>query len=239
MNIFMLSLVLALLSISHCWSTWCALVPFLSSLPPSPFSPSLHFKRTNVSCSHCSTALVFCSQFSQEPGSSICFQQPHSNLTQSTRREREERLEEWKELRNMREQEGETDGPIWLTTSDIICCAIDSNNSSTRNQGFFFCLASSESKRQNNTATLGLSRLSTSKQLRGFDLNHGCMILFLLLQKSIKSNTPTKIRTKYFVWVDFFFSTVKAYLWVPQKHKTSNNWHITAGKVVIYFLKIQ
>lgn len=52
----------------------------------------LHFKRTNVSCSHCSTALVFCSQFSQEPGSSCCFKQPQSNPTQGTQKEGEKGL---------------------------------------------------------------------------------------------------------------------------------------------------
>lgn len=83
----------------------------------------------------------------------------------------------------------ETDRPIWLSSSDIICCAIgspNSNNFSTRNEGFCFCLASSESKRQNNTAYQAVKActcLSTSKQLKGFDLNHGYMlILFLLLQ---------------------------------------------------------
>lgn len=52
----------------------------------------LHFKRTNVSCSHCSTALVFCSQFSQEPGSGCCFKQPQSNPTQSAQKKGEKGL---------------------------------------------------------------------------------------------------------------------------------------------------
>lgn len=87
-------------------------LPLSYSLPVS-VSPSLspllpYFKRTNVSCSHCSTTLVFCSQFSREPGGSSCFELPQSNPTQGRQRESRKRLEELKELRKKRGSERET-----------------------------------------------------------------------------------------------------------------------------------
>ena len=47
----------------------------------------------------------------------------------------------------------EADGPILLSSSDIICCAtgsLNSNKSSTRNAGLRFSLPPSEGNKQNN-----------------------------------------------------------------------------------------
>lgn len=94
--------------------------PSLSPLPP-------YFKRTNVSCSHCSTALVFCSQFSREPGGRSCFEQPQSNPTQGRQRESRKRLEELKELRNKRARERERQKQPCTAVQQwhrLLCCEL-------------------------------------------------------------------------------------------------------------------
>lgn len=96
----------------------CSLVLLELYLPLSTpsFSPSLCFKRTNLSCRHCSTTLVFCSHFSPEPCSGICFKRPYINLTRSMHEGAGGGLGELKEVRITREivRKGRTEKPIWI-----------------------------------------------------------------------------------------------------------------------------
>lgn len=74
----------------------------ISSLPL--FLHFFHFERTRISCSHYRTTFVFCSQFSQEPGSGLCFQQPDGNLAQSTWTAKVRRLEVVKKLSTLKKK---------------------------------------------------------------------------------------------------------------------------------------
>ncbi len=107
----------------------CSVSLLFTSISTLCLCLSLYFKRTNVSCSHCSTTLVFCSQFSQEPA--VSASSYHTAIWQRAHREREKRLKEIKEMRKMSDtaRKQEFDRPAWLSSSDIICFGIGSLNS--------------------------------------------------------------------------------------------------------------
>lgn len=166
-------------------SPLCVRLSISLSLPP-------HFKRTNVSCSHCSTALVFRSQFSRGPGGSSCLEEPRSNPTQGRQRESRRRLEELKVLRNKREAAREKQPCKAVQRGHHRLCCGRSKQLHFRHekQGIIF-LSNSTGEKATNRQQLRLSQtltLSTCKPLWVFDTHSSCKPNLFFIVKMYQSH---------------------------------------------------